>query len=462
MRTAALVATLALGCGRVGFDPPDERAGDGGADGGDATTGEAGWRFLHALGPVSFPGMIVTGARGELVAIANFQTSLAIDGGVLTGRAMYTSAAVVRYDATGTQVSASILDSPSICEMRGAAMRGDDVIASGFVNGGDGDASYGACNHAAGRQSPIEVRVDRTGAQTFAAFWAPTGGANAQGWRTAAFSDGTYAMSGIYGAGVTIGMPLPAAGTDPTVFVTRFAEAATTPVWAKGVSSPSVTWAGPLATDGDELCMLGAHGGAVTLFGTALPFLGGQSDAWVARFDAAGNARWIHPIGTAGDEAAFGEGGVAVAPNGGCFAAIEVPRDITIDGFTLPVAAGVGTVLQFDATGTVVAATRSPRPGFIAVAGGRLFTAFDTTVPVPFDTMTYTPQGRDIVIAEITPTGAMFVGAIGGTGDQVATSFVAIASDALGIGGGSTGDLEFRGVHTSSAAQINIAAVIGL
>ena len=31
MRAAALVATLALGCGRIGFDPSGGVAGDGGA-----------------------------------------------------------------------------------------------------------------------------------------------------------------------------------------------------------------------------------------------------------------------------------------------------------------------------------------------------------------------------------------------------------------------------------------------
>ena len=469
MRALAITATLALGCGRIGFDPAGGASGgdDGGGSIDAPPTGPTGPRWLRGFGPAisgSAIGTMVTGTGGEVVAVKGFTTSLAIEGMTLTGQSPFGSGAVVRYDAAGAIVSTSILDATGYCEPRGVAMRGDDVLVTGLTIGTTANAAFGACSVVTDRQDPFVVRVERGGPQHLAAHWS-AGGANGQGWRVAPMADATMVMSGIYGDQLTIGSPLPTALVDPSTFMVRFMEALPFGVWAFGLTSAaSPIYPGPLATDGNDICTVGAFNAPVTLFGQALPHRG-AFDAWVTRLDASGTPRWIRAIGSTGDESSFAESAIASAPGGGCTVAILSNGDLTADSRSFPLADGPAVVLHLDATGTVIGGLRLPAVPKLATIGSRLYVAFDVAAPFTAGGFSYTPMGVDVIIVEIDlATGApRSVGVLGGAGDQHLWSLAAIAADALAIGARSRGELVFGDMASNSGgADIDIVAVIGL
>src|SRR5205085_11739771 len=160
----------------------------------------------------------------------------------------------------------------------------------------------------------------------------------------------------------------------PNVWVPRCVPGRTGRVWSRGGSAAVQTIAGPLSADGDELCALGSFGGAVTLFGTALPAAGGY-DAWVARFAANGTPKFVRAIGSAGAESSFGRGSIAATTDGGCAVLIASGADLSIDGFTLPVSAGPAVLLKLDAGGTVRSAARLAATAQMVQVGDRLYAA---------------------------------------------------------------------------------------
>lgn len=467
MRVLALAATLALGCGRIGFDPPGGAVTDDGGPIDAPSTGPAGARWLRGVGPTAAGtalGVMVTGAGGETVAVKGFQTSLAIEGMTLTGQSPFGSGAVVRYDASGMIVSTSILDATGYCDPRGVAMRGDEALVTGLTIGTTTNPAFGACSIATNRQDPFVVRVARDGTQTLSAHWTASGG-NGQGWRVAPLSDGTMVMTGIYAVDLRVGTPLPRATIDPSTFVTRFMDGVASPNWAFGLTSTaSELHAGPVATDANDTCTVGAYNAPVTLFGRALPHLGSY-DAWVARLDPSGTPRWLRAISTTGAESSFGESSVAAAPDGGCYVSILARGDLTVDAVSLPASAGDAVVLHLDAAGAVDGGVRLPSVGKLARIGSRLFVATDVSEPLSSGTVAYTPMGVDVVIAELDATAGLvrIVGALGGAGDQRVWSFAAIAGDALALGAHSRGELVFgTSTSNSGATDVDVVGVLGL
>lgn len=468
--TLRLVLLLALSaCGRIGFDSP---GGTAGGDGGDdasvdaPSTGSPGARWLHGYGTSStgtFDGAFVAGVGGEVVAIKSFQTSLAIDGMTLTGQSPFGSAAVTRYDATGAIVSTSVLDATGWCEGRHVTMRGDDALVTGLTIGTTANPSLGPCSVVTNRQDPFVIRVERSGQQSLAGHW-PSSGANAQGWWSAPLSDATMVTTGIYGANLTIGTPLPTATVDPSMFIARYMHGLPFAVWAYGgTSATSQIHAGPIAAEANDLCAMGSFNGPITLFGTPLPHVG-NFDVWVTRLDPSGTPRWIRAIGTSGEESAFGNSSIAVAPGGGCYISHDAPADLTVNGMTFTALDGRAVVLELDGTGAVVRGARLPSRAHLATAGGRLYAAVEVTQPLTSGGVSYTPMGRDVVILELGVAGLVrVVGALGGAGDQRLWSFAAIADDALAIGGASIGELVFgTSITSSGATTIDVVAVIGI
>ena len=461
---------LALcGCGRLGFDPPGgTSAGDAGDDAAiDATTtGSPGARWSHGYGTTgtgTFDGTFVAGVGGEVVAVKSFQTSLVIDGMTLTGQAPFGSTAVTRYDATGAIVSTSVLDATGWCEARHVTMRGDDALVTGLTIGTTTNPAFGACSIATNRQDPFVVRVERAGQQHLAGHWS-AGGANAQGWWSAPLSDGTLATTGIYGANLTIGTPLPTATVDPSMFIARYMHGLSFPVWAYGgTSGTAQIHAGPIASEGVELCAIGSFNAPVTLFGTPLPHAG-NFDAYVTRLDPSGTPRWIRAIGTTGEESNFGNGAIAIAPGGGCYVSLDAPADLTVNSMTFPSFDGRAVLLELNASGVVVRGTRLPVRAQLATTGGRLYAALEVTAPFTSGGVSYTPMGRDVIVVEVGATGLVrVVGALGGAGDQKIWSLAAIADDALAVGAASSGELVFGSSTTNSGGTtVDVVAVIGL
>jgi hypothetical protein len=464
-----LVLLVASACGRFGFDPPGgTSSGDGGDDSTvDATsTGIPGARWIHAFGPTDSGGFfatLVAGVDGEVVAAKRFQGTLGVDGAILLGASPYGSTAVVRYDANGSFVSSSVLDSNGYCEPRHITMRGDDALVTGLTIGTTTDPTLGACSIATNRQDPYALRVERSGQQHLAGHWGATG-ANAQGWWSTPLSDGTIATSGIYGVNLTVGTPLPTATVDPSMFIARYNEGSPAPVWAYGGTSPSSQiHPGPMAPDGNDVCAMGAFNAPITLFGTPLSNVG-NFDVWVARLDPSGTPRWIRAIGSPAEESNFGDSSIAIAPGGGCFISFGAPADLTVDSMSFPVAGGSSLLLELDGSGALVRGYRLPVRLILATAGGRLYGAGELSTPFTSGAVSYTPTGSDVVVFELTASGFVrVVGSLGGAGGQRLQSFAAIAGDALAVSASSTGQLVFGSMMSNSGAStIDVAGVLGL
>jgi hypothetical protein len=450
---------LLAACGRFGFDPGTPDAGGDGRAMADAT-GSAGPRWAAVLG-ANAPQLLITGVDGAPAVGFSFVSSTQIPGQTLTATASQTASAVVRFDAGGAVQSATVLDAQYTCDARGIAMRGSDVLVAAYSNG-TAMPSLGACSVTTGRQDPVVLSVDPAGALALRV-QGVSSGLNAQGWNIRVLPDDSIEVNGIYSDGLTFGTTaLPAAGADPNAYFVRLDDTQPEPVWSLAIDGSVRIEPGPMALEGTDACALGSYeGSGVTAFGTALPFVGGVDD-FVARIDVAGNPRFVRGFGSLATESNFGEGSV-IAAGGGCAVAIIVPGDITIDGTTLPQTAGPAILATFDASGTLLGAFRTPGLAALAVVGTTAVAAYAVSTPVTIGSTTYTPQGIDTIVVELSPSGpTKLLGAVGGAGDQNTMSLAAIGPDALAIGVDTSGELTFGDTTLQTTAGDRAIAVLGI
>jgi hypothetical protein len=126
-----------------------------------------------------------------------------------------------------------------------------------------------------------------------------------------AYGAATDGSGGVYVTGVTFGsLGGPSAGGDDA-WLARY-DGAGNPLWLRQLGTSALDLARGAAPDGS---------GGVFVSGVTGGSLGGpsagQNDAWLARYDGAGNQSWIRQIGTSGDDwaqavALDGAGGVFV------------------------------------------------------------------------------------------------------------------------------------------------------
>src|SRR5262245_6563674 len=168
-------------CGRINFDAAD------------ATPGAPGPRWIHSMGP-AIGGTLVAGNRGDVVVATGFTAALVTDDASFTGSAAVSSTAVVRYDGGGSLQWSLVLAATAVCDARGLAMQGDAALVTGLTRGA-GSAALGPCGGTATGpdQEPFEIEIDTSGQPSLIAQW-PSTAANAQGWKTTAYADGSLAM----------------------------------------------------------------------------------------------------------------------------------------------------------------------------------------------------------------------------------------------------------------------------
>jgi hypothetical protein len=440
-----------LGCGRVGFAPTNGLESDASfvmepAPDGRVSTGASGPRWLRTF---TDRGSAVAGKNGEVVLVSEFVTDFGAEPDVVLHGNGFDSSALVHYGADGALLGTQLFDATGFCEMRAIALHGDDIYVAGETIGTQSIPAYGACSIATNRQDPIVIRIDAQGQQTLVTHWTAST-MNAQTWAMAPLSDGTFALFGAYSGGLTIGATtLPAAQTDPNAWIARTATSAPADSgWSYGLVSPSEIHPGKVAASGDEVCAVGAHHGAVTLFGTAVPYLSGY-DTWVARLDAAGNPRFVRGFGSTGNESNFGnETSVVALADGGCLVGIVAGGDVTLDSTTYPLSAGRGMIIRFAADGSVVWARRMYDDPMLTIIGDRIIGAFAT--------------GGDVIVLEVDPTGVndRLLGTVGGTGTQVLRELTAVGPDAVAITVSNTGELTFGATTTTTTARA--VAVLGI
>lgn len=448
MHRLAVLACLA-GCGRLGFGD-DTSTGDGGGTRGDAfvPTGPMGPRWITKF--TTDNSTAAFGRNGEVGLIARMRGTFNADPGVSLIGQGFINTALVRFDATGIPLSQTVLDSNGFCDMRAAVLDGDVVYLAGFTSGTQAIPAYGACSIVTNRQDPIAIRIDSQGNQTLAAHWT-AGGANAQAWQVVLMPDHSLTMNGIYGSQLMIGTnAMPMATTDPSVWIARTGSTTTDVVWARGFTAPAQVHGGPLSTDGDDVCILGSHGGAATVFGQALTFAG-AFDSWIARVDSTGTARWVRSIGSTSMEDNFGEGGILALPDGGCLIGIESDGNITLDTGTYPVSDGVGLAVRFAGDGAITYARRFTNTPHLTFVGNRLIASYN--------------ENGDAVITEIDLQGGpdKMLGVVGGAGTQDPVEIVAVGPDVVAVTVNNTGALTF-GTTTfdTGATTMGAMAVLGI
>ncbi|MBV8758451.1 MAG: hypothetical protein JO257_14290 [Deltaproteobacteria bacterium] len=457
MRASAAVLLAVAACGRFGFDSV---TGDGALPSGDGSgSGSAsGVRWAVTIGNNAFF-VPVGGENGTAIAAYPFRGTTTAVGQTLTGIATNLSSAVVRIDATGNLVAATVLDSATTCDIRGVGMQGDTVLLAGLAFG-DGNMTVGPCNVAVGRQAPIILGVDSAGTITRPALGMPVG-MNAQAWNVRVLPDSTFVISGIYSGGLQFGaVSLPPAGADPNGYVAHLSGSQADPLWTIALDSAASVTPGPIAIEGTDLCMLGGYVGSVSLYGSALPSFG-SSDALIVRIDSSGNTKFVRGFGSTGMESDFNDGAV-VAVNGGCVGAIKAPADVTIGSTTMLASDGPGIVVWFDSTGALLGGYRVPSLAGLAHIGTRVIAAYTVTTPITIGSMTFTPQGSDIVLVELDANGPVqLLDVIGGAGDQSLIRMAAIAPDAVALTLASSGDFQAGSIHFTSAPNDRVLAAVG-
>ena len=448
---------LLAACGRIGF---------GTSPGDDASvipdaTGSAGPRWAVTLGNNS-RFLPVAGADGAPVAAWAFTGSTTVRGQMVAGVATAQSSVVARFDASGALVATTVLDSTTSCDIRGVAMRGDTVLVAGLTNGSM-QAALGPCSVSTpGRQEPILLAVDPTGAASQVALGV-VGGANAQAWNVVPLPDDSFVTSGIYSMNLQFGaVSLPAAGADPNAWVARLSDTQADPVWSFGFTAGVRTTPGPIALDGSDLCMLGAYSGSgLTALGTPLPYAGAV-DALIARLDMTGSPQFVRGFGSSGMESDFNDGSV-VAFGGGCVGSINAPADLTIDGTTLAASDGPAIVVWFDGSGALTGGYRLPDMAQLAVIGDRVIAAYTISAQATIGGTQVDPQGLDVVVVELDAQGPRrLLGVVGGTGDQDVIRLAAIGPETVALSLASSGGFAFGDSVFTSAANDRVLAVLGI
>jgi hypothetical protein len=430
--------TVAAGCGRFGFESQGD--GDGGAGDvrGDGmsidavSTGPTGARWMRRAGR---PGTV--GGRGggnaEVAMVEVFNGTFNTDGVALTGMG-FSSTAFVRYDALGNIKQALTLDATGFCEMHDAIIDGDDTIVAGLTIGTTSVPSYGACSIATNRQDPVAIRIAPDDSQSVIAHWSASG-ANAQAWSAAKLSDDSLVMSGIYGANLTVASPLVAAQHDPNGWIARSDPTLPTGArWANGMSATVEVHGGSVSARDDATCAMGAFRGPVTLFGVALPYVGGY-DTWVAHIAVDATIHFVRGIGSTGDESSFESASwIAALPDGGCALGIAAPADVTFDSTTMPASMGPGLMLVLGSNGALARWYRFASAPAVAVIGDVIYVAFTVGAPTMVGTALHTPAGTDVIVVALgVGVPDRLVGVVGGDGDQTILDLFGVAPDALGI-----------------------------
>jgi hypothetical protein len=449
----AVLACLAA-CGRFGFGDDTSSTGDDGGSRGDAAdalvpTGPIGPRWIAKF--TNDGSSTVVGRNGEVAILSRFNATFNADPAIALLAQGYISTAFVRYDATGAPLYSTVLDSDGFCDMRAAVLDGDVIYATGLTQGTQAIPAYGACSIATNRQDPVAIRIDSQNNQSVVAHWT-AGGGNAQAWYLALMPDHTLTISGIYSSGLMIGpYMMPTGVTDPSYWIARTTTTtATDAAWARGFTASVEIHSGPVASDGDDVCVMGAHSGSTNVFGSALSYVGNY-DAWVARVDGSGTARFVRAFGSPGLEASFEDGTLLALPDGGCLAALRSTGDITLDTGTYPVSQGDGLLVRFAQDGTVTHARRFSTEPAMTFVGTRLIAAYD--------------QGGDAHIVEVDLQGGADheLAVIGGSGTQTPFEVAAIGPDAVAVTVTTNGALSFGATSfDTGATTMRAVAVLGI
>jgi uncharacterized protein (UPF0548 family) len=250
-------------------------------------------RLVPAAGDIQwihqFGGIVPSDEVGDAVAADGSVYVVGYTTGSLPGQASAggTDAFVVKFDTAGKPVWARQFGSPSDDYAYGVAADASGV----YVVGSTGGALPG--QPTAGGRDAFVVKFDTAGNQT----WARQFGSASDDYAYGVAAD----PSGVYLTGNTFGtLGGPGQRPGPDTFVVRY-DVAGNPVWAHQFGSTSDDYVTGLAADATGVYVAGNTGGALPGQRSA-----GAQDAFVVRYDAAGDQVWTRQFGSASDDYAHG------------------------------------------------------------------------------------------------------------------------------------------------------------
>jgi hypothetical protein len=449
-------------CGRLDFAAIGDHGDDGATDA--PATGPTGTRYLIEL-DANATAPTIAGKQGRVAVLEGFEGATTIAGTALAGQAMYASSGLVWFDPTGAVTASTVLDSTSICEIRalGGVLAGDGVLAVGISEATVAMPAYGPCAIATSRQDGIAIAIDPAGGQSLVAD-VVSQTFNIQSWFATGFRDGSIAIAGVYGGGGMLGAAsLPVTGSDENSFLARVDPATGEPRWGLTVNSADELGSGPIDSDGDELCAMGEFSGTMSVFDIPLTAVG-LRDAWIARLDHDGHARFVRDIGSTAQESTGAGTSIVATSDGGCTVVLPVIGDVAIDSFSLPASQGSDVLVRFDATGTAIAATRIGGRLQLARLGDRIFGALPcSAASCALGDLSYTAVGDDIAIASLDPQlHATLIAALTG-GATTLDQLTAIPPDALAIAfGASAATTSLGALSLSPEGSVNALGVLGV
>lgn len=245
--------------------------------------GTAGADLARGIAPDRSGGVYVSGVTGGAL------------GGAHAGQS---DAWLARYSASGQEVWIRQLGTAGEDWAESTAPDGvGGVFVTGYTSGSLGGPT-------AGQNDIWLARYDHTGT----ALWMRQLGSTASEWSEAITPDGT---GGVYLCGVTYGSLGALNAGQNDAWIARYGSAGNV-IWIRQLGTPAADLARGAAPDG---------AGGVFVCGVTYGDLGGPTagsdDAWLARYDGAGNRLWLRQLGTSAgdfayDAASDGLGGVYI------------------------------------------------------------------------------------------------------------------------------------------------------
>jgi hypothetical protein len=247
---------------------------------------------------------------------------------------------------------------------------------------------------------------------------------------------GNVIVTGLFSGRPYFGGTLLSSGGAADMFLAKYSPTGTI-LWVKSAGGADTTAGWGVATDGaGNVYVTGYFKGTATFGSTTLPNAG-QSDIFVAKYDADGNSLWAKSAGGSGIDRARG---IATDGSGNVIVGGRFQGSATFGGNVLNSAGADDIVLAtFDGTGAVIRAVsagglRNDRCWAVAVAGDGsddvVMTGFFADSAMFGTTMVRGAGGGDIVVAKYNSSGVQqWVRPGGGTGYDLGWDIATDGSD---------------------------------
>ena len=393
--------------------------------------------------------VFVTGFYGAAVTFSNqgpsgtAGTTLPFTGGQDCFVAKYSSAGAVLWAAriAGTTTSADLGRGIS------ADLSGNVIVIGSYgaaltVSNQGPSGTAGTTLPFTGGNDCFIAKYSSAGAVLWAARIAGTGGDI--GYGVATDLSGDVFVTGFYGAAVTFsnqgpsgtaGTTLPFSGGSGDAFVAKYSSAGAV-LWAARISSAGFNQGNAIATDtSGNVLVIGQYGAALTVSnqgssgtaGATLPFTGGFSDCFVAKYSSAGAVLWAARIAGTGDDTGRG---ITTDPSGNVFVTGQYSAALTIynQGFSGTAGATLSNagvddcfVAKYSSAGAVLWAARiASTAGDIGygidtdLSGNVLVTGYYSAALTVFNqgpsgttgtTLPFSGTGSDVFIVKYNPDG---------------------------------------------------------